>query len=49
MILPSTLAAPSSIGAYDLLIAGQALRRNLILVTANLSEFRRVQGLVWQC
>ncbi|MGO9271260.1 MAG: type II toxin-antitoxin system VapC family toxin [Terriglobia bacterium] len=36
------------IGAYDLLIAGQALRRNLILVTANVSEFRRVEGLVWQ-
>ena len=36
------------IGAYDLLIAGQALRRNFILVTANVSEFRRVEGLVWQ-
>ncbi len=36
------------IGAYDLLIAGQALRRNLTLVTANVSEFRRVEGLVWQ-
>jgi tRNA(fMet)-specific endonuclease VapC len=36
------------IGAYDLLIAGQALRRNLILVTANVREFRRVRGLVWE-
>lgn len=36
------------IGAYDLLIAGQALRRNLTLVTANVSEFRRVKGLPWQ-
>jgi len=36
------------IGAYDLLIAGQALRRNLILVTADVSDFRRVEGLVWQ-
>ena len=36
------------IGAYDLLIAGQALRRNLTLVTANVSEFRRVRGLVWE-
>jgi hypothetical protein len=36
------------IGAYDLLIAGQALRRNSTLVTANVSEFRRVEALVWQ-
>jgi tRNA(fMet)-specific endonuclease VapC len=36
------------IGAYDILIASQALRRNLILVTANVSEFGRVRGLVWQ-
>lgn len=33
------------IGSYDLLIAGQASARNLILVTANLREFQRVQGL----
>ncbi len=37
-----------SIGAYDLLIAGQALRHKLMLVTANVSEFRRVKGLAWQ-
>jgi tRNA(fMet)-specific endonuclease VapC len=36
------------IGAYDLLIAGQALARHLTLVTANVSEFSRVKGLVWQ-
>lgn len=36
------------IGAYDLLIAGQALRRGLTLVTANTSEFGRVAGLSWQ-
>jgi tRNA(fMet)-specific endonuclease VapC len=36
------------IGAYDLLIAGQALRRDLTLVTANTSEFSRVTGLSWQ-
>jgi tRNA(fMet)-specific endonuclease VapC len=36
------------IGAYDLLIAGQALRHKLTLVTANVSEFRRVKGLDWQ-
>lgn len=36
------------IGAYDLLISGQALRQKLTLVTANLYEFSRVQGLSWQ-
>lgn len=36
------------IGAYDLLIAGQALRRHLTLVTANVSEFSRVKSLAWQ-
>lgn len=34
------------IGEYDTLIAGQAFARNLILVTANTSEFQRVKGLV---
>ncbi|MGA8922337.1 MAG: PIN domain-containing protein [Candidatus Dormiibacterota bacterium] len=33
------------IGAYDLLIAGQALRHKATLVTANSSEFARVRGL----
>ena len=33
------------IGAYDLLIAGQALRHKATLVTANSSEFGRVRGL----
>lgn len=36
------------IGAYDLLIAGQALRHKLTLVTANGREFGRVRGLVWE-
>lgn len=36
------------IGAYDCLIAGQALRRGLLLVTANVSEFARVSGLRWE-
>lgn len=36
------------IGAYDLLIAGQALRNQLTLVTANGREFRRVKGLEWE-
>jgi tRNA(fMet)-specific endonuclease VapC len=36
------------IGAYDVLIAGQALQRQMTLVTANVAEFSRVAGLVWQ-
>jgi tRNA(fMet)-specific endonuclease VapC len=36
------------IGAYDLLIAGQALFRQMTLVTTNISEFSRVKGLAWQ-
>ncbi len=36
------------IGAYDLMIAGQALRRGLTVVTANTSEFSRVAGLSWE-
>jgi tRNA(fMet)-specific endonuclease VapC len=35
------------IGAYDLLIAGQAMRNKLTLVTANSSEFARIKGLTW--
>jgi tRNA(fMet)-specific endonuclease VapC len=34
------------IGEYDTLIAGQAFSRNLVLVTANTSEFNRVKGLI---
>ncbi len=33
------------IGPYDLMIAGHARSRGLILVTGNLGEFQRVQGL----
>lgn len=33
------------IGPFDILIAGQALARNLILVTNNLREFQRVPDL----
>ena len=36
------------IGAYDLLIAGQAVRRGLTVVTANTGKFGRVAGLSWQ-
>ncbi|HMA71141.1 MAG TPA: type II toxin-antitoxin system VapC family toxin [Xanthobacteraceae bacterium] len=40
--------AGTPIGPYDLLIAAQALRSGATLVTANVSEFARVRGLVWQ-
>jgi tRNA(fMet)-specific endonuclease VapC len=40
--------AGTPIGAYDLLLAGQALRRGLTVVTANTSEFSRVTALSWQ-
>jgi tRNA(fMet)-specific endonuclease VapC len=36
------------IGAYDLLIAAQALSRQLTLITANVSEFSRIKGISWQ-
>jgi tRNA(fMet)-specific endonuclease VapC len=36
------------IGTYDVLIAGQALSRGMTLVTANVKEFARVKGLVWE-
>jgi tRNA(fMet)-specific endonuclease VapC len=38
-------AAGRSIGAMDLLIAAHAVHEKAILVTRNLSEFRRVSGL----
>ena len=38
-----TLGQP--IGPYDLLIAGQARSRGLVLVTANIREFERVEDL----
>jgi tRNA(fMet)-specific endonuclease VapC len=40
--------AGKPIGAYDLLIASQALRHKLTLVTANAREFRRIKGLAWE-
>ncbi len=39
-------AAGTPIGAYDLLIAAQALRTGATLVTANVAEFARVSGLI---
>jgi tRNA(fMet)-specific endonuclease VapC len=38
-------AAGTPIGPYDVLIAGQALARDRILVSRNLREFERVPGL----
>jgi tRNA(fMet)-specific endonuclease VapC len=40
--------AGTPIGPYDLLIAAQALRNRITLVTANVSEFARVRDLSWQ-
>ena len=37
--------AGTPIGPYDTLIAGQALARDLVVVTRNTREFRRVEGL----
>lgn len=41
-------SAGTPIGPYDLLIATQALRMGATMVTANVSEFGRVDGLSWQ-
>ncbi|HLI10933.1 MAG TPA: type II toxin-antitoxin system VapC family toxin [Alphaproteobacteria bacterium] len=38
-------AKGTPIGPYDVLIAGQALARDMALVTRNTREFRRVPGL----
>ena len=37
-----------TIGAYDLLIAGHARSLGLVVVTGNLAEFERVEGLRWE-
>jgi tRNA(fMet)-specific endonuclease VapC len=47
-IRAATEATGKSIGAYDILIAAQALRHKLTLVTANVREFGRVEGLLWE-
>lgn len=41
-------AAGNPIGAYDVLLAGQARRRGATLVTSNVGEFQRVVGLKWE-
>lgn len=40
------LSEGQMIGAYDLLIAATALSKNLAVVTNNLREFNKVEGLV---
>jgi tRNA(fMet)-specific endonuclease VapC len=37
--------AGQPIGPYDVLIAGQAMARQLVLVTRNVGEFQRIEGL----
>jgi tRNA(fMet)-specific endonuclease VapC len=44
-IRASLKARGTPIGAYDVLIAGQALARDLTVVTRNTREFLRVEGL----
>jgi tRNA(fMet)-specific endonuclease VapC len=44
-IRASLAAKGTPIGPYDVLIAGQAKARGLILVTNNIGEFNRVEGL----
>jgi tRNA(fMet)-specific endonuclease VapC len=41
----SLAAVGRPIGPYDILIAGQTLARDLTLITHNIREFSRVQGL----
>lgn len=41
-------AGGTPIGPYDLLIAAQAIRHGRTLVTANVNEFAKVRGLVWE-
>jgi tRNA(fMet)-specific endonuclease VapC len=41
-------AAGKPIGAYDVLLAGQARRRGATLVTSNVKEFGPVAGLKWE-
>ena len=41
-------AMGTPIGAYDVMIGSQALRRGTTLVTANADELRRIAGLTWE-
>jgi tRNA(fMet)-specific endonuclease VapC len=44
-IRASLALSGNMIGPFDILIAGQALSRDLILITHNVKEFQRVKGL----
>ena len=48
VVLAELEIAGTPIGAYDVLIAGQARRRAAMLVTSNVGEFDRVTGLKWE-
>jgi tRNA(fMet)-specific endonuclease VapC len=37
-----------TIGSYDTLIAAQCVRNDITVVTSNVSEFQRVEGLRWE-
>ncbi|MCG1041004.1 MULTISPECIES: type II toxin-antitoxin system VapC family toxin [Burkholderiaceae] len=41
-------AAGTPIGPYDVLIAGQARARNLVLITHNMREFMRIPSLLME-
>ena len=43
-----TSAVGKPVGAYDVLLAGQARRRGATLVTSNTKGFARVQRLKWE-
>lgn len=45
LVRASLRRAGTPIGPFDVLIAGQALARGLVAVTANVAEFARVDGL----
>ena len=47
-IRAETEAMGRPVGAYDLLIAGQALRHKMTVVTANTREFSRIKNLRWE-
>lgn len=40
--------AGTPLGAYDTMIAGQALRRGLTVITADADDFARVDDLMWE-
>lgn len=45
-IRAALVAKGTPIGPYDVLIAGQAKTRKLVVITNNIKEFQRVEGLL---